>query len=99
MGRGPRSKRTDRGIASPQREDGMERNHELGCGHRRIDLEGPRRKKAFELPGAKPSYLPDRPFTVAHYALAVRLDFEQKALEGEAVLTVHAQRRTERLLL
>ncbi len=77
----------------------MERSHELGCGHRRIEIDIPSRRKAFELPGAQATYLPDRPFAVAHYALDLRLDFTEKKIEGTATLTVHASRPTERLLL
>jgi aminopeptidase N len=77
----------------------MERSHELCCGHRRIDVDVPQRKKAFELPGAKASYLPDRPFIVRHYALDLHLDFTQKKLEGKAALTIEAERATERVVL
>jgi aminopeptidase N len=77
----------------------MERNFEQVCGHRRIDTGGPAKKKAFELPGAEAAYLPDRPIVVTHYALDLALDFPKKRLEGKAVLTLHAQRAAERLLL
>src|SRR5579871_5217641 len=78
----------------------MERSHEHGCGRRRIDSGGgTSATKRFELPGAKPSYLPDRPFTVTHYELEAKLDFEAQQLEGRATLTISAKQRTEKLRL
>src|SRR5947209_8416725 len=65
----------------------MSRSHELGCGRRRLELDAsPSPRKAFELPGARPSYLPDRPFVVAHYALDLRLDFATSRLEVRATV-------------
>ena len=83
----------------PQGVSEMERSHEHGCGRRRLELDGPRPRKRFELPGARPTYLPDRPFVVVHYGLDLRLDFAARTLEGTATLTVHARRKMSSLRL
>ncbi|MBI3726085.1 HEAT repeat domain-containing protein [bacterium] len=77
----------------------MERSHELGCGRRRIDSGGGSATKRFELPGAKATYLPDRPFVVSHYALDARLDFDAHRIEGTARLAISTRRPLRTLKL
>ncbi|GAB4346516.1 MAG: M1 family metallopeptidase [Cyanophyceae cyanobacterium] len=63
-----------------------------------VDDDAPTR--SFELPGAKPHYVPDRPGQVQHIALDVALDFERQRLAGTCTITLNPIRdRLERLTL
>lgn len=56
--------------------------------------------RSFELPGAKPHYVPDRPGRVQHIALDLALDFERRRLEGTCTIHLKPVRdRVERLTL
>ena len=45
-------------------------------------------RRAFELPGAKPHYRPDRPGQVNHIALDLALDFDQRCFGGTCTITL-----------
>lgn len=45
-------------------------------------------RRAFELPGAKPHYRPDRPGQVNHIALDLALDFDKKSFGGTCAITL-----------
>ena len=45
-------------------------------------------RRAFELPGAKPHYRPDRPGQVNHIALDLALDFDKQSFNGTCTITL-----------
>ncbi len=62
--------------------------HVALCGHAHGAMLGPDGARAFPLPGDPPQYARDRSFAVDHLTLRVRLDFDARAVSGEATLAV-----------
>ncbi|MEO6888128.1 MAG: M1 family aminopeptidase [Ktedonobacteraceae bacterium] len=58
--------------------------------YRQSDAAPPPRARAFELPGDRVQYAPDRPADIQHVKLDIALDFDQETISGTAYTTFSA---------